>query len=368
MRVVEVNEVERLLSYRDDWARLLAETSDACFFQTLDWLAIYWRHFGRDQRLRALLVYEGNRIVGILPLAVRLTATRAGAVRTLGYPLDGWGTRFGPLGTNCRAVFLAGLEHVQKTARDWDVLELDWMSDGHATDAAAAWENCRVFPQVFARDAVSLVNLDQPWDGYWMSLQGKHRNNVRRAENKLAKWGPIEMLHFRSADCRSSDSRWDLYDICAKIARQSWQGSSATGTTLTHERVRQFLRDVHEVACRMGCVAIHLLAVDGEPVAFSYNYVFQGTEFGLRMGYDRRFKSGNPGTVLIHRMLQDTFGSERQQFDFGEGDSRYKHDWRTHALPSFRLCHYAKSSLRAQALRWKRYWSSSQPSVALTTT
>ena len=69
--------------------------------------------------------------------------------------------------------------------------------------------------------------------------------------------------------------------------------------------------------------------------------------------YDRRFKSGNPGTVLIHRMLQDVFGAERQQFDFGEGDSRYKHDWRTHALPSFRLCHYAKSSLPAQALRWK---------------
>ena len=87
--VVELNDIDQLLPYRDDWARLLAEAPSACFFQSLEWLAIYWRHFGRDHRLRTLLVYEDDNIVGILPLAVRNTPTRGGAVRTLGYPLDG---------------------------------------------------------------------------------------------------------------------------------------------------------------------------------------------------------------------------------------------------------------------------------------
>ncbi len=356
-RVVEINDMAELSSYRDDWARLLVVTPDACFFQELGWLAIYWRHFGHDQRLRVLLVYDDDSIVGIVPLAVRTMLTRGGAIRTLGYPLDGWGTRYGPIGPNSRNILSTGLKHVLKTVRDWDVMELDWIADDRLADVASAFEDVQVCPQVFTREATSLVDLTMPWDDYWMGLLGKHRNNVRRAEKKLAKLGRVEMLHHRSSECGGTDSRWDLYDVCEKVSWQSWQGTSATGTTLTHERVREFLRDVHEVASGMGHVAIHLLSIDDEPAAFSYNYVFQGTEYGLRMGYDPKFKSGNPGTVLIHRMLQDAFGGDRRQFDFGEGDSRYKHHWRTDAMPSFRLCHYAKTSLRAQALRWKRHWA-----------
>ena len=101
---------------------------------------------------------------------------------------------------------------------------------------------------------------------------------------------------------------------------------------------------------------MHLLSVAGEPAAFSYNYAFKGTEFGLRMGYNPRFKRASPGTVLMHRMLQDAFASDQLLVDLGEGDSSYKHAWRTDATSSFRFCHYSKTSLRAQALRWKRHW------------
>jgi len=362
MRIVEVNEIDRLLSYRDDWGRLLAETPDACFFQTLDWLAIYWRYFGRDQRLRTLLVYEGNRLVGILPLAVKTTATRAGAVRTLGYPLDGWGTRYGPIGSNVRTVLSAGLRHIEETARNWDLLELDWTPRDCREDVIAAFEDVRIRPQICSRDDISLVDLSRGWDDYWMTRREKHRSNVRRAEKKLATLGPVEMLccrpsdSGRSKDCDAADARWDLYETCEQIAGQSWQGASSTGTTLTHERVRRFLRDVHEVAARIGAVSVYLLSVGGEPAAFSYNYAFYGTEFGLRMGYNPKFKSAGPGTVLIHRMLQEAFAGEQCQLDLGEGESSYKHAWRTHAMPSFRFCRYAKTSLRAQALRWKRHW------------
>ncbi|MEO8494768.1 MAG: GNAT family N-acetyltransferase [Planctomycetota bacterium] len=356
MRVLEVNEIEQLASYGDEWTRLLAGTPGACFFQTLDWLSIYWRHFGNNQRLRTLLVYDDERLVGILPLAVKAAATRGGAVRTLGYPLDGWGTRYGAIGANSRAVLSAGLRHIQETSRDWDVLELNWTPQDRHDDMVAAFEDVGVRTQISPRDDTSLVDLSLGWGDYWMSRDGKHRSNVRRAEKKLATLGPVDMLHYRSSDCDTPDARWELYETCEQIAGQSWQGTSATGTTLTHERVRPFLRDIHDVATRLGAVAIHLLSVRGEPVAFAYNYVFQGTEFGLRMGYDPQFKNVNAGTVLIHRMLQNAFAGNRLLFDLGEGDSRYKRVWRTHAMPSYRFCHYAKTSLRAQALRWKRQW------------
>jgi len=362
MRIVEVNEIDHLLSYRDEWARLLAETPDACFFQTLDWLAIYWRHFGRDQRLRTLMAYDDDRLVGILPLAVKPTATRGGAMRMLGYPLDGWGTRYGAIGVNMRAILSAGLRHIETTDRDWDVLELDWTPLDRHAEVIAAFDDVRVQPQIVSGADISLVDLSRGWDDYWMIRHEKHRSNIRRAEKKLATLGTVEVLHYRPCDSGRPglggvpDPRWDLYEMCEQIAGQSWQGASATGTTLTNSRVRRFLREVHEAATRLGAVSMHLLSVGGEPVAFSYNYAFQGTEFGLRMGYNLRFKDANPGTVLLHRMMQDVFASEQRQLDLGEGDSSYKHAWRTDVTPSYRFCHYAKTSLRGQALRWKRHW------------
>lgn len=357
MQVVEVNEIDQLESHRGEWTRLLAATPSACFFQSLEWLSIYWRHFGRDQRLRTLLVYDGDQLIGILPLAIKGRSTKAVVLRTLGYPLDGWGTTYGPIGADVRTVMAAGLSHLQQTARDWDVLELDWSSESLVADVHSAFEPIRPSPQVFTRAELSLVDLTQPWDRYWKKRNGKHRNNVRRAEKKLAAMGSLQMLHHRVNVSAATDARWDLYDTCESVCNQSWQGRSTTGTTLTSERVRDFLRDVHEAATSMGAVSIHLLSVDGEPAAFSYNYVFQGAEFGLRMGYAPKFKSGNPGTVLIHRMLQDAFGSDQRWLDLGEGDAPYKHEWRTQATLSYRLCYYASTSLRAQALRWKRRWT-----------
>ncbi|MCA9209854.1 MAG: cellulose biosynthesis protein, partial [Planctomycetales bacterium] len=63
---VEINRIEELESYRLTWHHLLAQTRYASFFQTFEWLRIYWRHFGEGQRLRTLIVYRGGEPIGIV--------------------------------------------------------------------------------------------------------------------------------------------------------------------------------------------------------------------------------------------------------------------------------------------------------------
>ena len=99
-RVVEINTLEELAGLRLLWNLLVSQTREATFFQTLDWLECYWAHHAERQRLRVLVVYSGERPIGILPLAVLSESTRLGKLRTLTYPLDGWGTFFGPIGPN----------------------------------------------------------------------------------------------------------------------------------------------------------------------------------------------------------------------------------------------------------------------------
>ena len=102
--VREINDIDELVHYRLVWKNLLAQTRRPSFFQSLEWLEVFWKHFGQGRRLRVLVVYEGDEPLGIFPLVVQTERTRAGSVRVLTYPLDGWGSFFGPVGLNA-AIF-----------------------------------------------------------------------------------------------------------------------------------------------------------------------------------------------------------------------------------------------------------------------
>jgi hypothetical protein len=54
--VHEIRDIDELAGYRLAWNSWLAESSRATFANTFDWLDTYWRHFGHDQQLRALVV------------------------------------------------------------------------------------------------------------------------------------------------------------------------------------------------------------------------------------------------------------------------------------------------------------------------
>src|SRR3972149_6780639 len=125
--VLEINSIAELEPYRTDWHELLAETPAATFFQSYEWLAIYWRHFHSGKVLRTLVILEDDRAVAIVPLVVRLEQTRVGRMRVLTYPLDNWGSFYGPIGPDPGAAIQAAMEHIRRTPRNWDMIELRWI-------------------------------------------------------------------------------------------------------------------------------------------------------------------------------------------------------------------------------------------------
>ena len=97
-QVIEINRIEDLGQYRLLWSALLGQTRGASFFQSLDWLEAYWRHFGHRQKLRVLIVSSGGEPIGIVPLTVVRESTRVGTLRTLTYPIHDWWWFYGPIG------------------------------------------------------------------------------------------------------------------------------------------------------------------------------------------------------------------------------------------------------------------------------
>jgi len=357
-RVREINHIDELAEHRRAWASLLAETPGASFFQTLEWLEVYWKHFGAAQKLRVLVVMEEDRPAGIMPLVVRTESTKAGRVRFLTYPLDYWGSFYGPIGPDPEGTLRAGLAHLRRTARDWDALELRWIGgpeDGGWTERAMSAERYPACPTVL--DQTAIIRLEGNWADYLASRASKWRNNYRRWQRKLAEAGEVGYVRYRPRGeaFDEGDPRWDLYEACLKLAEKSWQGSSQDGTTLSHASIRPFLTDVHAAAARLGSLDLNLLLLNSQPIAFAYNYCYRGSVYGLRVGYDSEACRDGTGNLLYARVIEDSFRRGDRIYDFGPGSLKCKRYYRTEVRPVLRYSYFPRLALRGQVLRVKRY-------------
>jgi CelD/BcsL family acetyltransferase involved in cellulose biosynthesis len=359
IHVEEINDIHELASYRLCWNLLLPQTRQATFFQSLDWLEVYWKHYGGGQRLRALVVCCDGRPVGILPLVVRTERTRLGPLRVLTYPLHDWGTFYAPIGPNPTATLTAGLRHICQTPRDWDLLELRWIDrdgcDHGRTEAAMRRAGFRPRRQPWAQAPV--VDMQGTWEQYWGSRTRKWRQSVRNCRRRILGHGKVGFLRYRPRGEASGqgDARWDLYEQCLRIAQRSWQGSSSNGTTLCHASVRDYLRDTHAAAARAGSLDLALLLLDGQPIAFAYHYHYRGRVYGLRKGFDPTFSALRPGTVLQQMVLEDSFRRGDCFYDMGVGSLEVKRHWQTSIATSYRYTHFPITVARAQLLRMKRW-------------
>ena len=337
----------------------MRETPGATFFQSFQWLDAYWRHFSAGKTLRTILVLENDRPTAIVPLVVQMERTRVGRLRVLTYPLDNWGSFYGPIGPDPAAALNAAMEHIHRTPRNWDMIELRWLGSlgtiPRQSEEAMQSAGFRAYPTVWNQTAV--VDLSAGWDEYLAGRKGIWLRRLRQTEKKLFRQGGVSYIRCRPASKQQGDGdpRWDLYDACETIARSSWQAAATDGTTLSHEPVRAFLREVHALAAAAGAVDMNILMLDGRPAAFIYGYHYLGSVFGLRRGYDAALSRSGLGTVLLWNTIKDSALRGDRIYDMGIGSTQSKRRFQNRLLPIFRLNYFSSAVLRAQLLRFGRW-------------
>ncbi|MCE9546444.1 MAG: GNAT family N-acetyltransferase [Planctomycetia bacterium] len=357
--VLEINDLETLSNYQLLWNALLARTPDRTFFHSYDWFVARVRDAGSQLRPRVLVVSDATGPIGILPLVVTTQERRLGRFRVLGYPLSDWGAIYGPIGSRAAATLNAGIEHIRTSRRDWDVLDLCWVNtqrvDQGQTARAMHVAGFTAHEALHAQTAQ--IELSAGWQAWWDLRVSHWRTNLRRSEKRLAEAGAVRYLRYRPRGTAygDDDPRWDLFNTCVDLAARSWQGKSADGTTMSHASVEPFLRDVHAVAARRGALDLNLLLVDERPVAFAYNYHYDGSVYGLRMGYDDKSSPEGAGSVLLCRTIEDSCRRGDTLYDLGPGYLECKRQWYTRLTSTYRYTHFPLTAPRAQAVRLARW-------------
>ena len=352
-RVVEINELEQLLPHGTAWGELLEQTPHASFFQSLPWLAAHWKHVGANRQLRVLMAWHGDTLAGVMPLNIQTQDTQLGPLRTLTFPIDGWGSFYGPIGPDPAAVLTACLEYLRGAPCDYELVDLRSLPGNFggksSNDASLALAD---------NGEVAMLDLLGNWDTYWASRNRDHnrRRNVERCERRLAEQGSITYMRYRPLGSSHADAepRWDLYDACEELARKSWQASLTNGNTLSHEEVRDFVRQAHIAAVDAGALDLNLLYLDQRPVAFVYAYHYRGYVDLMRIGFDPELAKVAPGNALWTRLIRDSYERGDRVLDLGPTCLDYKKFWLTRVEPNYRYLHYPLRP-RAQTLRLARW-------------
>jgi CelD/BcsL family acetyltransferase involved in cellulose biosynthesis len=357
VEVVEINDIDELSHYRLLWNSLFAATPGASFFLTYDWLEANWRHFGHDQKLRVLIPYAAGQPLGILPLCVRREKFRVSNVRVLTYPLQNWGTWYGPIGPNPAATMMAAMQHIRRSPRDWDMIELRWVA-ADATEGGKSARALRAAGMLSEKKEyqwTSIVDLPNSWDEFLAGKSQSLRRQFRRTIRDLIESGRAEYIRHRpaAAGYGDGDPGWDFYAMCESVARASWQSDVVHGNTLTHDRVRGFFRDAHAAAARLGMVDVNLLVVEGRPAAFLYGYHHQGNVTALRTGFDASISG--LGSALMLKSIEDSCRRGDRAIDFGPGEREHKRRLRTRTESTYRLTYTPLDSWRSQAVRMTRW-------------
>ena len=160
-------------------------------------------------------------------------------------------------------------------------------------------------------------------DAYLATLSANTRSGMKRKAKKVAaaSGGQLDVRRFRTPDEMAA-----FHAVARIIALRTYQ-EKLLGAGLPEDA--GFVQRMYALAAA-GAVRGWLLYVAGEPAAYLYCPIENGTVLYQYVGHDPAFNDLSPGSVLHMEALRDLQGEGNlKYFDFTEGEGQHKRQMAT---------------------------------------
>ena len=131
----------------------------------------------------------------------------------------------------------------------------------------------------------------------------------------------------------------EALDAFLKLEASGWKGK--TGTAILSDRATERLyRDFAWTAARKSWLRLHLLELDGVPIAGSYECVFAGRAFLLKTAFSEAHGRLSPGQALLTEALRAAIEEGLDSYDFLGDPDLYKTRWTSEVRPRTQIFAY----------------------------
>lgn len=314
---------EGLAQIGPEWRQLADQCRTATVFQTYEWNAAWWRHFGRrwDRRLRLLTFRdpETHRLVGLAPLMV--SCWHGSFLQRLSFLGTGASDYLDVLAAPGQeeAVLQAFYAELMRS-RGWQIADLEQMREGsllraypppaeHLTYFDAPGEPCPYLP------------LPGDWETLTRQFGKKTRTNIGYYDRALRKVYEVEVAC--AEDTATLDREMTrLFELHQRRWNQRWLPG-----VFGSKSIQTFHRDAAAALLERGYLRLFSFRLDGVTQACLYCFAFGDRLCYYQGGFEPTLAKWSLGTVLTAHALQAAIRERREVFDFLRGDEAYKAKW-----------------------------------------
>ncbi|MEO1283063.1 MAG: GNAT family N-acetyltransferase [Pseudomonadota bacterium] len=325
-----IDTIEELDRHELAWRELFEiHASTHQMFQSFAWTRTWATYYLNQRRFDALalaivVVWSGNRLVLVLPLAVyRFSGLRI--LRCLGAPVSQYGDALVDRTvvddvTVCRALSLA-IEQTQ-----CDVVDLRKVR--HDAEIRPALEALGAV--VVHRAQAPFVDLAQAVDreGYWKWFSGQARKQRRKRRRQLAEIGPLKFATLEAGCCAAIEARQAI-----AMKRKALSASGRLSLIVHDDRFEQFFVDLARVCDRGAQVRVSILSCGDHVIAREIGIVCK-RGYAAHVGvFDPEYARFAPGRLQIDDKIEHCLEEGLLTFDFLAPEDDYKWEFADAAVP-----------------------------------
>jgi CelD/BcsL family acetyltransferase involved in cellulose biosynthesis len=278
--------------------------------------------------LRLILVWRGETLKGVFPLAYRANATLEIPHRWVSDYMD-------PAvdGTEEAAVWSIFLELL---TRLWD-----WSVKGVVLPNIRPELNCRKLLQELAADrgytyeeaavtTAARINLPETFDAYMALHSSAERKNTLRKVRKAVGQANARLVEITDA-ARGME--------VLKIALDQMEaGKKEQKAKFVRRTIRPLMMGVGPALFEAGLFkAVQLQILDGKPAATLLVFATEAGSQVYNASYDETFKEWSPGSVLFAMCIEQAIARKEKVFDLLRGGEEYKKRMHATIDPLYRI-------------------------------
>lgn len=292
--------------------------------QSPEWMLHWWSEFqSKRLQLSLLVIKEGSEIIGLAPFFVESTW---GVCKTLKFLASGkvcsdFQTFVSKPGKEAVVVDAVAEWMLNEGAEQWNILELDGVSDGDPMMARlVAHFQVEQYPIHQSRQPSTWrLDLIGGWEAVLARMSKAYRYQNRRL---VREFDADESLRFRIVS-KPSDMKDALQDFI-RLHQQRWEAVGEPGCFACEKFKRFAESSVHELV-RDNSVELFFLDCDSQPIAaLLVMRDAMGNLFAYQSGRDPRFDTKKTGMMLHALSIRHACDRGCQFIDYLRGDEEYK--------------------------------------------
>jgi CelD/BcsL family acetyltransferase involved in cellulose biosynthesis len=330
MKVELVDKSSTFAGMGKQWDELLSRSVQRNIFLSHAWLFSWWSIYGNADQLYIIAVSDDSgALMGLFPGYISQPRIFAGVavypktLRLLGSHSVGSDFLDCLADKDVATEVLSQLcDFLVQNSGDWDMAELNDMDAGSsfflAFKQGLGVGNIRVGEQV---QACPFIQLPNDWASFTDNLSRKKRTKLGYYRRLLDRNGVVALDTIAESD--RLDKAIDEA-MAMRSSRLKFKGIKFRPVTCEY---LAFHKMVCQKLLRQQLLQLTFLTVDGERVAFAYQFRYLDRHFFYQTGFDMEWASRKVGYVLLSYEIENAVCSGFRYFEFLRGDEPYKYEW-----------------------------------------